>query len=279
MPATEDSKAPEKKKRRFEIHVKLEPRDAGEEENAGRARQRGAPKADEKERVKKAKMCDAAAEGQDTKDAKPLAKGKESGAKNDEVAHDKAATGATPKEAGKSGVQDREEAAEVQTPPMASPSSEEILSPKDMTPEKLAAAKAAGLDVPPELASGQFDIKEMLADAAKKYGRSTKALKEAFKRSLPDYQDPRTSDVEAHSRNQKVPKMDAECAKTMLTQNDRDWWFGVWIANNAGWLKAESIVEDLDQEIEIDGKSRRWLIEAEMMTVYKDAEFVAEYQQ
>ena len=138
-----------------------------------------------------------------------------------------------------------------------------------MSKEELAAKN--GLSVP-----DTPDLKKLLTQCNAATGKSDKALREAFKRSLPHYSDPRTQD--AHVRKAKGEKMPSDMAATMVSQSDRDWWLGVWLTNKGSWLTAESYVDDRVEEVETSGSDRVWLIDAQMTDVFKDAEFVKEYQ-
>ena len=145
------------------------------------------------------------------------------------------------------------------------------------TQERLKLAEEAGLQIPDALTSGEdIDVKAILAKASQETGKSEKALREAFKRSLPAYSDPRTEST--HVRKDKVRKMPCLVADKMMGKADYDFWLGVWLESGREYVDCKSTVVDKEQEIDDAGITRAWLNEEQMLWVFKSAMMVSAYK-
>ena len=141
--------------------------------------------------------------------------------------------------------------------------------------DRVRAAESAGLNLPQELKNGDVNIKDLLSIASDESGKTAKALREAFKRAQPSYTDPRT--MQTNARPEKTVKMPEELAAMMNSPADSDWWLGVWLANDRGWLSAKSCVEDFTQEDETERKAKQWLTAGQMLHFFRDQTLVDAY--
>ena len=143
--------------------------------------------------------------------------------------------------------------------------------------ERVAIAANAGIRLPPALESGgDIDIKQILKNAAADTGKTEKALREAFKRTLPDYQDSRSAAKEG--RPKKIGKLPDDIVDKMVGKADYDFWLGVWLESGSEYVDSESFQVDQTDEIDGSGQTRAWLNDEQMLFVYKSRAMVAAYQ-
>ena len=138
-------------------------------------------------------------------------------------------------------------------------------------------AKEIGVHLPPRCETGDpIKASDALKRCEAATGKTAKALRESFRRSFPSHHDPRVSDV--GTRFEKATKMPKEVEESLLTQTDRDWWLAVFLENNSSWAESKLEVTDETQDVDDAGITYVWLMDAQMLDLYKCPIVKAEMQ-
>lgn len=137
-------------------------------------------------------------------------------------------------------------------------------------PTTPARAKAA-----PGTDASDAELDAMWKNLAEAKGKSIKALKEQYRRSLPDHKDPRT-DSSAAVRAPKGQKMPAEIAEQMASSSDKRPWMKLWLTNEGTWQSAKAYQEQVHEEVDDEGRTRAWLTKRQIWKLFGKDEEIAE---